>query len=175
AENGEVDGRDRRGHTRVGVPVTHPEPPKADAITRELTLEQRALLGDLFAVVEEHASEGAEPIDREEIERAFAFSCESHEGQARRSGEDFITHPLGVARICAGLRLDTATLCAALLHDTVEDTSASLEQVREGFGDEIAQLVDGVTKLTEITFKSRDERQAENYRKMMVAMATDVR
>jgi GTP pyrophosphokinase len=136
---------------------------------------QRALLGDLFAVIEEHKSESAEPIAREEIERAFAFACESHADQVRKSGEDFITHPLGVARICAGLRLDTATLCAALLHDTVEDTSASLEQVRERFGDEIAQLVDGVTKLTGITFKSRDERQAENYRKMMVAMATDVR
>jgi GTP diphosphokinase / guanosine-3',5'-bis(diphosphate) 3'-diphosphatase len=126
-------------------------------------------------VIEEHKAELAEPIQRDEIERAFAFACESHEGQERKSGEDFITHPLGVARICAGLRLDTATLCAALLHDTVEDTSASLEEVRERFGDEIAQLVDGVTKLTEITFKSRDERQAENYRKMMVAMATDVR
>jgi guanosine-3',5'-bis(diphosphate) 3'-pyrophosphohydrolase len=126
-------------------------------------------------VIEEHASEAGEPIERNEIERAFAFACESHEGQERKSGEDFITHPLGVARICAGLRLDTATLCAALLHDTVEDTSASLEQVRDRFGEEIAQLVDGVTKLTEITFKSRDERQAENYRKMMVAMATDVR
>ncbi|MGZ5322387.1 MAG: HD domain-containing protein, partial [Solirubrobacterales bacterium] len=137
--------------------------------------EQRALLGDLFAVIEEHAHELSEPIDREEIERAFAFAGESHAGQERKSGEDFITHPLGVARICAGLRLDTATLCAALLHDTVEDTSASLDEVRERFGEEIAQLVDGVTKLTGITFRSRDERQAENYRKMMVAMATDVR
>ena len=73
------------------------------------------------------------------------------------------------------MRLDTATLCAALLHDTVEDTSASLDEIREEFGEEIAQLVDGVTKLTGITFESRDERQAENYRKMMVAMATDVR
>jgi len=126
-------------------------------------------------VIEEHASDVSEQLDRSEIERAFAFACESHAGQERKSGEDFITHPLGVARICAGLRLDTATLCAALLHDTVEDTSASLEQVREQFGDEIAQLVDGVTKLTGITFKSRDERQAENYRKMMVAMASDVR
>jgi GTP diphosphokinase / guanosine-3',5'-bis(diphosphate) 3'-diphosphatase len=126
-------------------------------------------------VIEEHKSDAAEPIDRREIERAFAFACESHAGQERKSGEDFITHPLGVARICAGLRLDTATLCAALLHDTVEDTSANLAEVREAFGDEIAQLVDGVTKLTGITFKSRDERQAENYRKMMVAMATDVR
>jgi GTP diphosphokinase / guanosine-3',5'-bis(diphosphate) 3'-diphosphatase len=148
---------------------------RADAITRGLSEEQRALLGDLFAVIEEHAHELTEPIDRDEIERAFAFACESHAGQERKSGEDFITHPLGVARICAGLRLDTATLCAALLHDTVEDTSASLEEVDERFGDEIAQLVDGVTKLTGITFKSRDERQAENYRKMMVAMATDVR
>jgi GTP diphosphokinase / guanosine-3',5'-bis(diphosphate) 3'-diphosphatase len=125
-------------------------------------------------VIEEHKSEG-EPVDRDELERAFAFACERHAGQERKSGEDFITHPLGVARICAGLRLDTPTLCAALLHDTVEDTSASLEQVRERFGDQIAQLVDGVTKLTGITFQSRDERQAENYRKMMVAMATDVR
>ncbi len=80
-----------------------------------------------------------------------------------------------MAQICAGMRLDTETLCAALLHDTVEDTSASLEEIRDEFGDEIAQLVDGVTKLTGITFESRDERQAENYRKMMVAMATDVR
>ena len=73
------------------------------------------------------------------------------------------------------MRLDTETLCAALLHDTVEDTTASLEEIRAEFGDEIAQLVDGVTKLTGISFESRDERQAENYRKMMVAMATDVR
>src|SRR5919202_2713695 len=73
------------------------------------------------------------------------------------------------------MRLDTETLCAALLHDTVEDTSASLDEVREAFGDEVAGLVDGVTKLTGITFQSRDEAQAENYRKMMVAMATDVR
>ncbi|MCE3265420.1 MAG: (p)ppGpp synthetase SpoT/RelA [Solirubrobacterales bacterium] len=166
---------DRRGHLRVGEPPRGSKAARADAITRGLSEEQRALLGDLFAVIEEHKAELAEAIDRPEIERAFAFACESHAGQERKSGEDFITHPLGVARICAGLRLDTATLCAALLHDTVEDTSASLEEVRERFGDEIAQLVDGVTKLTEITFKSRDERQAENYRKMMVAMATDVR
>ena len=80
-----------------------------------------------------------------------------------------------MAKICAGMRLDTATLCAALLHDTVEDTTASLDEVNEEFGDEVAGLVDGVTKLTGITFQSRDEAQAENYRKMMVAMATDIR
>jgi len=114
-------------------------------------------------------------IDRTKVERAFEFSCERHADQVRRSGDEFITHPVGVAQICASMRLDTETLCAALLHDTVEDTTASLEEIRAGFGDEIAQLVDGVTKLTGMTFESRDERQAENYRKMMVAMATDVR
>ena len=103
------------------------------------------------------------------------FACEHHADQRRKSGEDFIVHPVGVARICASMRLDTETLCAALLHDTVEDTSASLEEVRERFGEEIAAVVDGVTKLTGITFQSRDEAQAKNYRKMMVAMATDVR
>ena len=98
-----------------------------------------------------------------------------HADQRRRSGEDFIIHPVGVAKICAGMRLDTETLCAALLHDTVEDTSASLEEVEERFGEDVASLVDGVTKLTGLTFQSRDEAQAENYRKMMVAMATDIR
>ena len=109
------------------------------------------------------------------MEEAFVYSCQHHADQRRKSGEDFIIHPVGVAKICAGMRLDTETLCAALLHDTVEDTSASLEEVQEAFGDEIAGLVDGVTKLTGLTFQSRDEAQAENYRKMMVAMATDIR
>ncbi|HVA18976.1 MAG TPA: bifunctional (p)ppGpp synthetase/guanosine-3',5'-bis(diphosphate) 3'-pyrophosphohydrolase, partial [Solirubrobacteraceae bacterium] len=114
-------------------------------------------------------------IDRARVRDAFVFACEHHAAQRRKSGEDFIVHPVSVARICANMRLDTETLCAALLHDTVEDTSASLDEVRERFGDEIATVVDGVTKLTGITFQSRDEAQANNYRKMMVAMATDVR
>ena len=114
-------------------------------------------------------------VDRRRLVEAFVFACEHHADQRRQSGEEFIVHPVGVAKICAGMRLDTETLCAALLHDTVEDTTASLDEVREAFGEEIAGLVDGVTKLTGITFQSRDEAQAENYRKMMVAMATDVR
>ena len=114
-------------------------------------------------------------IDRGRVQDAFVFACEHHAAQRRKSGEDFIVHPVGVARICAGMRLDTETLCAALLHDTVEDTSASIEEVRERFGEEISGVVDGVTKLTGITFQSHDEAQANNYRKMMVAMATDVR
>jgi GTP pyrophosphokinase len=164
------------GHTRVGADgngarATLPD----DEFTKDLDEEERALLGDLFAVVEEHSDEDTEALERRSVEQAFAFACERHADQRRRSGEDFITHPVEVAKICAGLRLDTETLCAALLHDTVEDTSASLDEVRELFGDAIAGLVDGVTKLTGITFQSRDENQAENYRKMMVAMATDVR
>ena len=141
----------------------------------DLTALERELLGDLFAIVEEHASEVAQKVDRDAVVRAFVFACEHHADQRRQSGEDFITHPVGVAKICAGMRLDTETLCAALLHDTVEDTSASLEEVRAAFGEEVAGLVDGVTKLTGITFQSRDEAQAENYRKMMIAMATDIR
>jgi GTP diphosphokinase / guanosine-3',5'-bis(diphosphate) 3'-diphosphatase len=133
------------------------------------------LLGDLFAVIEEHADQSAVAVDRERVEEAFVYACAHHADQRRRSGEEFIIHPVGVAKICAGMRLDTETLCAALLHDTVEDTSASLPEVEESFGEQIAGLVDGVTKLTGLTFQSRDEAQAENYRKMMVAMATDIR
>ena len=164
------------GHTRVGA---NSEAARTalpdDEYTKSLTAGERALLGDLFAVVEEYTDEGTEELGRKAVEHAFAFACERHADQRRRSGEDFITHPVEVAKICAGLRLDTETLCAALLHDTVEDTSASLDEVHELFGEAIANLVDGVTKLTGITFQSRDENQAENYRKMMVAMATDVR
>src|SRR3954451_17764098 len=143
--------------------------------TIELNDFERGLLSDLFAVIEEHAGESVSQIDRGMIESAFLFACERHADQRRQSGEDFIIHPVGVAKICAGMRLDTATLCAALLHDTVEDTSASLVEVRDIFGEEIANLVDGVTKLTGITFQSRDDRQAENYRKMIVAMSSDIR
>ena len=141
----------------------------------KLTEEERMLLGDLFAVIEEHAADAVERVDRRLVQKAFVFACDRHAEQRRASGEDFIVHPVGVAKICAGMRLDTGTLCSALLHDTVEDTSASLDEVREDFGDEVAALVDGVTKLTGITFQSRDDRQAENYRKMMVAMAQDIR
>ena len=126
-------------------------------------------------MIGEHGSGSGDAVDQKEVERAFVFACERHADQRRRSGEEFINHPVEVAKICAGLRLDTETLCAALLHDTVEDTSASLAEVSNGFGKQVSHLVDGVTKLTGITFESRDESQAENYRKMMVAMAADVR
>ena len=140
-----------------------------------LSASERRLLSDLFAIVSEHAADSSVEIDHSRVQDAFVFACAHHAAQRRKSGEDFIVHPVGVARICASMRLDTETLCAALLHDTVEDTSASIEEVTERFGEEISGIVDGVTKLKDITFQSRDEAQANNYRKMMVAMATDVR
>jgi guanosine-3',5'-bis(diphosphate) 3'-pyrophosphohydrolase len=131
----------------------------------------RELFDELLAEVEAYNPE----VDRELLERAYVFACEAHEHQQRRSGEAFILHPLGVARILAELRRDDATIAAALLHDVVEDTEASIEKVRAEFGDEIARLVEGVTKLTRIHFQSREQAQAENYRKMVMAMAEDYR
>ena len=116
-----------------------------------------------------------EDVDRDLLQRAFRFAATKHEGQQRRSGEDFIHHPWGAAKICAELRLDDQTIAAALLHDVVEDTDTDIQEVRAEFGEEIGQLVEGVTKLTRIQFQSREQAEAENYRKMIVAMAQDVR
>jgi GTP diphosphokinase / guanosine-3',5'-bis(diphosphate) 3'-diphosphatase len=113
--------------------------------------------------------------DRELIANAFKFGAQAHNGQQRRSGQDFIHHPVSVARICAGLRQGEQTIAAALLHDVVEDTGVSLDDLRTEFGDEVARLVDGVTKLTRIHFKSREQAEAENYRKLILAMAEDGR
>ena len=109
------------------------------------------------------------------LEQAYEVAERAHRGQKRRSGEDFIEHPLAVAGIVADLRLDTTTVSAALLHDTVEDTDVSLEELRAGFGDEIVRIVDGLTKLDKLEFRTRELAQAENVRKMIVAMAGDIR
>jgi guanosine-3',5'-bis(diphosphate) 3'-pyrophosphohydrolase len=114
-------------------------------------------------------------VDNDLLRRAFAFAAEKHDGQQRRSGVDFIHHPWGAAKICAELRLDEQTIAAALLHDVVEDTDTDIGEVRAEFGAEVAQLVEGVTKLTRVQFQSREEAEAENYRKLIVAMAQDVR
>ncbi|HSJ51145.1 MAG TPA: bifunctional (p)ppGpp synthetase/guanosine-3',5'-bis(diphosphate) 3'-pyrophosphohydrolase [Actinomycetota bacterium] len=113
--------------------------------------------------------------DLKEIERAYRFAAEHHAGQTRLSGEDFIEHPLAVARVLANLGLDTTTLQAALLHDTVEDTDVTLEDLEGEFGAEAARIVDGLTKLDSIKFRTREQEQAENVRKMIVAMAGDIR
>ena len=113
--------------------------------------------------------------DTELIRRAYDFSERMHRGQRRQSGEPYFVHPVGVAAIIAELKLDVASIVTGLLHDTVEDTLASLDEVRSEFGEEVAGLVDGVTKLSQINFTSREEKQAENFRKMLLAMARDIR
>ena len=113
--------------------------------------------------------------DREVLVRAHGLADHAHRGQFRLSGEPYIEHPLSVAGILADLRLDADALAAALLHDTVEDTEVTLDEVREEFGDHVARLVAGVTKLGKIHMRSREQVQAENIRKMLVAMAEDIR
>jgi guanosine-3',5'-bis(diphosphate) 3'-pyrophosphohydrolase len=114
-------------------------------------------------------------FDRDLVQRAFHVAVSQHHNQFRASGEDYILHPLGTATICADLRLDSATVAAALLHDVVEDTDVGVDAIRQEFGEEVALLVDGVTKLTQMSFKSIEEQQAENFRKMIIAMAKDIR
>lgn len=113
--------------------------------------------------------------DVEAVRLAHEFADARHQGQTRHSGEPYITHPIGVARIAAGLGLDTSTIVAALLHDTVEDTGATLPDIEAQFGAGVAAMVDGVTKLSKIHFESKEEAQAENYRKLIVSMSSDIR
>jgi guanosine-3',5'-bis(diphosphate) 3'-pyrophosphohydrolase len=137
----------------------------------ELSGRHQELVEELLESVEAYKPE----VDRDLLRRAFSFAANAHEGQQRRSGEEFINHPFGVAKVLAELHLDEQTIAAALLHDVVEDTEADLKAVQDEFGEEISRLVDGVTKLTRIQFQSREHAEAENYRKLIVAMAQDVR
>src|SRR5579884_4235423 len=129
------------------------------------------LVEELLGEVEAYKQD----VDRDLLARAFDFAAKAHAGQVRASGQEFVYHPWGVARILVTLQLDEATLAAALLHDVVEDTDADVEEVRSEFGAEIATLVEGVTKLTRVKFQTREHAEAENYRKLVVAMAEDVR
>ncbi len=113
--------------------------------------------------------------DAEMIKRAYDYSSKAHTGQKRKSGDPYFIHPASVAGIITELRLDTASVCAGLLHDVVEDTLATTKDIEREFGNEVASLVDGVTKLGKINFTSKEDRQAENFRKMVVAMARDIR
>jgi len=111
----------------------------------------------------------------EQIAKAYGFCQEMHEGQFRRSGEPYYTHPVAVARILADQHLDDATIITALLHDTIEDTKASFGDVERMFSREVAELVDGVTKLTNLQLSSRVNKQAENFRKLIMATSKDIR
>ena len=115
------------------------------------------------------------PYDFEMIDRAYELAAKAHGEQRRRSGEPYICHPLSVAQILVELGMDSESIAAALMHDVAEDTPVSVTEIRQKFGPEVALLVDGVTKLTQIKFSNVEDRQAENLRKMLLAMSQDVR
>ncbi|HEX2032327.1 MAG TPA: bifunctional (p)ppGpp synthetase/guanosine-3',5'-bis(diphosphate) 3'-pyrophosphohydrolase [Actinomycetota bacterium] len=156
----EVRAPDRRGGLFARLPFVSGGPAGAGET-----------LDDLLRKVRAHNPKA----DVKLVQAAYELAEESHRGQLRISGEPFIEHPLGVAQILAELGMDTTTLVAALLHDVVEDTDLALGDVEERFGQEVAAIVDGLTKLERIEFRSREHQQAENVRKMMMAMARDIR
>src|ERR1700749_2565422 len=128
-------------------------------------------LEDILAKVAKH-----HPQDNLDlIRRAYIFSAKEHKGQVRASGEAYLTHPLEVANLLAEMKMDAVTVSVGLLHDVVEDTLVSLEDVDAIFGPEVAHIVDGVTKISQIQFTSKEEKQAENFRKMLLAMTDDIR
>jgi len=129
----------------------------------------------LFEGLKESASGYLEPEQVELLKQAYQVARDAHEGQMRTSGEPYITHPVAVARILADMRLDHETLMAALLHDTIEDTPVTKEELAEIFSESIAELVEGVSKLDKLKFRDKKEAQAENFRKMMMAMTQDIR
>jgi len=131
----------------------------------------RFLASDLCAILETYL----EPDQIREVYRAYIFGAEAHEGQTRMSGEPYIYHPLAVAKTMAEMRMDHNSIMAAILHDVIEDTPTAKEQLVHEFGPEVAELVDGVSKLTHLKFESKAEAQAENFRKMMLAMTSDLR
>ncbi|MCG6898085.1 MAG: RelA/SpoT family protein [Thiocapsa sp.] len=131
----------------------------------------RYLISDLCAYLESYLP----PEQVSELYRAYLFGAEAHEGQSRRSGEPYIYHPVAVARILAEMRMDYKCLIAAVLHDVIEDTPVAKEQVAAAFDEEIAELVDGVSKLSQIEFESRAEAQAASLQKMLLAMTRDIR
>src|SRR5437588_11666198 len=120
-------------------------------------------------------AEHLDPADRDLVAQAYDVAAQAHTGQRRLSGEDYVNHPLEVASILAELNLDAGTIIAAILHDTVEDTELTIEEVEARFGAEVARLVQGVTKLGRISFRTPQQHQAENIRRMLLAMADDVR
>ena len=125
---------------------------------------------DIVDLVEEYS-----PDCSDLLTKAYIFTAKVHKGQSRISGEPYISHPLEVARLLAELRQDPETVCAGLLHDTVEDTATTLKEIGEHFGNDVSDLVDGVTKLAKIDVSNTQVRQAESYRKMLIAMARDIR
>jgi GTP pyrophosphokinase len=151
--------------------TTSPEPQIRMPLTAEKADEPRFLISDLLSYLENYLA----PNEIREVYRAYLYSADAHVHQKRLSGEPYIYHPVAVAYILAGMRLDSTCLMAAILHDVIEDTPTAKEQLTQEFGQEVAELVDGVTKLTHLDFSSKEEAQAASFRKMILAMTRDIR
>ena len=132
---------------------------------------RRLLIGDLCELLETYLPHN----EVNDVYRAYLFGAEAHDGQIRKSGEPYIHHPLEVANILAGMHLDSRSIIAAILHDTIEDTETVKDHIASQFGEDVAELVDGVSKISQIEFQSKEEEQAENFRKMLLAMTRDIR
>jgi GTP pyrophosphokinase len=130
---------------------------------------------DLYRTLEDKVRALRPKEDLTALDRAYRYALSLHNGQVRKSGEPYITHPLQVAHILADMQMDLVCLQTGLLHDVLEDTSAKMDDLRERFGEDVARCVDGVTKLTKISFANREDRQAESLRKMLLAMTSDIR
>ena len=143
----------------------------SDAVGAPSSTSSRFLISDLCALLENYLA--SEQVKK--VYSAYLFSADAHAGQTRLTGEPYIYHPLSVARVLTEMRMDAQTIQAAILHDVIEDTETAKEQIKQEFGEEVAELVDGVSKLTHLEFESKLEAQAENFRKMMLAMVKDVR
>ena len=131
-------------------------------------------MADADLLIEE-LSTYLKPKDIEHVRVAIEFSRAAHQGQIRQSGDPYVTHPINVARILAPLHIDLQAIIAALLHDVIEDTEVTSEQLTENFGQPVTELVEGLSKLDRIQFETREDAQAENFRKMLLAMVRDVR
>ncbi|MGV6858162.1 MAG: bifunctional GTP diphosphokinase/guanosine-3',5'-bis pyrophosphate 3'-pyrophosphohydrolase [bacterium] len=149
------------------------EPPAPLPIVKTKTKHDngRFLISDLCTILETYL----EPDQVKQVYKAYLFSASAHDGQVRMTGEPYIYHPLAVARVLAEMHMDTSSIMAAILHDVMEDTPATREDLAEHFGETVAGLVDGVSKLTHLKFRSKAEAQAESFRKMMLAMSQDIR
>ena len=147
----------------VSLPEALPTPPPLDPVEQ--------LYAELLAKIREYRPKD----DLAPLEKAFRFALKYHQGQSRDSGEPYMMHPLMVAHILADMRMDIVAMVTGLLHDVVEDTSVTVDQVRKEFGEEVARCVDGVTKLSKLDFYSAEDRQAESFRKMLLAMVEDIR
>ena len=165
---------DKNGELLLGYQTGSDKPYAPTTLTGSIapgtfTPEQR------FHVLQEAMESYASQEELAMVERAYRFAARAHEGQCRKSGEPFVAHPVEVAIILSGLRMDAETICAALLHDTVEDTETTTEELAEQFGEAVSQLVDGVTKITRIEVENLSDEQAQTIRKMFVAMSKDIR